>query len=74
MDSFKEFCGQHKWTLLCVIVGLVLAILLITIGFWRTLLLFGILLVCFVIGVLMDKNGPDGVKEFFRSLFSKEKK
>ena len=74
MDNFKEFCEQHKWTIVLVVVGLLLAVLLITIGFWKTLLLFVILFVCFVVGVLMDKNGPEGVKTFFQSLFSKDKK
>lgn len=74
MENFKEFCTEHKWAILLVLIGLVLAILLMTIGFWKTLLLVVILGVCFLLGVLLDKNGAAGVKAFFDKLFAKDKK
>lgn len=74
MNNFEEFLREHKFTILFVLGGLVLAVLLITIGFWRTLLLTAILAVCFFLGYLMDKNGADGVRGFFGRLFARDKK
>lgn len=73
MNSFLEFVKTHKFTVILVLIGLVLSILFFTIGFWRTLLLFVILALCFLIGYLLDQSGPDGIKEFFTKLFSKDK-
>jgi Small integral membrane protein (DUF2273). len=72
MNAFLEFVKNHKFTVLFVALGLVLAILFFTIGFWRTLLLLVILALCFLIGYLLDQGGPDGIKEFFTKLFSKK--
>ena len=72
MNAFLEFVKSHKFTVLFVALGLVLAILFFTIGFWRTLLLFVILALCFLIGYLLDQGGPEGIKEFFTKLFSKK--
>ena len=73
MDTFKSFFREHKWAILLVAAGLLVAVLLLTIGFWKTLLRFAILLLCLLVGMLLDKNGPEGVKSFFGSLFSKDK-
>ena len=72
MNTFWEFVKSHKFTVLLVLIGLVLSILFFTIGFWRTILLFIILALCFLIGYLLDQSGPDGIKEFFSKLFSKK--
>ncbi len=73
MNAFWEFVKNHKFTVLLVLVGLLLSILFFTIGFWRTILLFVILALCFFIGYLLDQSGPEGIKEFFSKLFSKNK-
>ena len=72
-NGFLEFIIKHKFTVLLVLVGLILSILFFTIGFWRTLLLILILTLCFVVGYLLDQSGPDGIREFFTKLFTKEK-
>ena len=72
MNAFLEFVKSHKFTVLFVALGLVLAILFFTIGFWRTLLLLVILALCFLIGYLLDQGGTDGIKEFFNKLFTKK--
>ncbi len=72
MNAFLEFVKNHKFTVLFVLIGLLLAILFFTIGFWRTILLLVILAVCFLLGYLLDQSGPDGIKEFFNKLFSKK--
>ena len=72
MNTLLEFVKNHKFTVLFVLIGLLLAILFFTIGFWRTILLLVILAVCFLLGYLLDQSGPDGIKEFFTKLFSKK--
>ena len=72
MNAFLEFVKSHKFTVLLVLLGLLLSILFFTIGFWRTMLLFIILGICFLIGYLLDQSGPEGIKEFFHKLFAKK--
>lgn len=72
MEKFQEFCKTHKWTIICVGVGLIFGILFMTIGFWRTLLLIVLLSICFLIGYLLDKGGVLGVQRFFKKIFSKD--
>lgn len=74
MEKIVAFIREHKWTVLLVAIGLILAILFMSIGFWKTLLLFAILAVCFVLGILLDQSGPEGVKAFFVRLFTKDSK
>jgi uncharacterized membrane protein len=50
-----------------------LTILFFTIGFWRTLLLMLILAICFLIGYLLDQGGPEGFRDFFKKLFSRDR-
>ena len=73
MDDFLNFCKEHRWAIICVLVGLLLLILLLSIGFWKTLLALLVLGVCFVIGLLLDKGGPDSVTDFFKNLFKGKK-
>jgi uncharacterized membrane protein len=72
MNAFLEFVKTHKFTVILVLIGLVLSILFFTIGFWRTILLFLILAICFFIGYLLDQSGPEGIREFFQKLFGKK--
>ena len=72
-NGFLDFILKHKFTILLVLAGLILSILFFTIGFWRTLLLILILALCFVVGFVLDQSGPDGIREFFSKLFTKDK-
>lgn len=73
MDNFIRFCQTHKWTILCIAIGLLSVILLLTIGFWKTLLIFVVIALCAVIGYLLDKGGVEAVGRFFDKLFEKGK-
>jgi uncharacterized membrane protein len=64
-----EFFSKYKWRILGVIFAVIFTILVFTINFWRTLLLFVIVGVAYFIGTLMDEGGRERVREFFRSLF-----
>ena len=69
MDKFLSFIKQYRWTFLLVAGGLLLAVLLLTIGFWKTLLLLVILGICALLGYLLDQGGVEAVKSFFKVLF-----
>ncbi len=72
-EFFKNLITQHKWTALFVAVALVVGILMLTINFWRTLLLLLLVSVAIVLGYLMDKDGITAVKEFFVRIFTRRK-
>ena len=72
MEQFLAFCKEHRFAILLTVIGLVIAIFLMTIGFWRTILLVFVVGLFLVLGVLLDKNGPEGVRDFFSKLFSKK--
>ena len=73
MDKFREFIKRYQWTVACVALGVLLAILLFSIGFWKTLLLLIIVAACFFFGYTLDQRGTAGVKDFFTSLLHKDK-
>ena len=68
-SGFQEFLKKYKFTIMLSLLGLILAVLFFTIGFWRTLLLLVILALCFLIGYLLDQSGPEGVKNFIQKIF-----
>lgn len=71
MEKIRQFLREHQWTVTLIIIGLILASLLFTIGLWKTLLLFAIVGVAWFFGSMMDKKGGEGVKDFFAQLFNK---
>ena len=74
MDKLKEFIKDHPWTVLLVVIGLIVAILLVTIGFFKTLLIAVIVGVAFYIGRALDRNGGADIKNKVSDLFSKKDK
>ncbi len=69
--SFWEYVKAHKWLFILIGAALLIGILLLTIGFWRTLLIVLLLGVAIFLGCLMDKGGPSAVHDFFNGLFHK---
>ena len=69
MEGFSEFFKRFKWRILLVGFGVLFAILIFSIGFWRTLLLFVIVAVCLLFGTLLDQGGRERVRQFFSALF-----
>lgn len=69
MDKLREFINQYRWTVLCVVAGLVFTLLLFTIGFFRTLLLLAVVAVCFLLGLTLDRSGVDGLKALVQKVF-----
>ena len=70
-DWIKTFYSEHKWLSIMVIAALVLGILFLCIGFWRTLLLADLIAVGVLIGTLLDKGSWAAVKDFFAGIFQK---
>ncbi len=71
MDWFKKFYGEQKWLTILAAGALVLGILFLCIGFWRTLLLAALVAIGVLIGTLLDRGGWPAVKDFFASIFQK---
>lgn len=73
--SFKEYIAHifsnHRWTITLVALAIVLFILIVTLNFWRTLLLCVIVGVCYFIGRMADKGGWSMVKSFFDRILPK---
>ena len=59
-------------TVMVIFASPLLAILLFTIGFWRTLLLFALVAVCYVIGRHLDNGGKEELDKAIGRLFSKK--
>lgn len=70
MSRFKEFFLRHQWAIVLTIVGIAITILLLTIGFFKTLLFVAIVSVCLFFGAKLDKR--DGsIKETMNRIFRK---
>ena len=70
-EWLKRFYGEHKWLSILAVAALVLGILFLCIGFWRTLLLAVLVALGVLIGTLLDRGGWPQVKAFFAALFQK---
>ena len=70
-EWIKQFYAEHKWLSIMAVSALVVGILFLCIGFWRTLLLAALVAVGVLIGTLLDRGGWPAVKDFFASIFQK---
>ncbi|MFV0352124.1 MAG: DUF2273 domain-containing protein [Oscillospiraceae bacterium] len=52
--QFLEFCQRNLNTIVCTFLGLLAAVLMLTIGFWKTLLLYLLALIGYFIGCWKD--------------------
>ncbi len=72
MDKWVEFLRANRWTILLAALGLLLAILFLTIGFWKTMLIVLVVGLCFLIGAVLDHGGTSAVSTFLSKLFDKD--
>ena len=72
MEELKALLKEYKWRVIGIVAGIVLAILLFTIGFWRTLLLFALVALCYVVGRHLDNGGKEELDKAISSLFRKK--
>lgn len=71
MLDLLNFLKQYKWRVITVCTGVVIAILLFTIGLWRTLILGAIVAAGYLIGKKLDKDGTESFDEAVSKLFKK---
>ena len=71
-EWIKKFYAEHKWLTIMAAAALVLGILFLCIGFWRTFLLAALVAFGVLIGTLLDRGGWPAVKDFFASIFQKK--
>ncbi|HPF53074.1 MAG TPA: DUF2273 domain-containing protein [Eubacteriales bacterium] len=67
----KEFFAEHKWLVVCVSTAIIVGVMLLTLGFWRTLLLTVLISIGTFFGIMLDKGGAQAVSDFFKNLFGK---
>ncbi len=65
----EENYDKYKWRIICSIIALIVALLFINIGFWKTLLIMILILIGYLIGNWKD-SGANPI-ELFSSLFNK---
>ena len=63
------YAGNHPYTVGYGFIGLVLAILILTIGLWSTIVIAVFVVVGAMIGQIRD--GDNGIVNFFSRLFSR---
>lgn len=72
MSKFFNFITSHKWTVLLTAGSAIVITLLLTIGFWKTLLIVSLLGIAFFVGFFADKYGFSWFKDQFSKLFDKK--
>ena len=66
-----KYAGSHPYTVFYGFVGLVLAVLILTIGLWDTIVIAVFVCVGAMIGQIRD--GDNGIVNFFSRLFSRRR-
>ena len=76
LEKASEFFRKNKYRICLGLLGLIAAILMLTIGFFRTLLIVVLTALLFGYGYLIDRFGFSGangvIAEFFKKLFSRK--
>ena len=69
MEAFRSWIRENKGLFTGMCIGLLVAILFLTIGFWATLLIF----VCVGVGAYLGSHPEtrEKISEWFTSLFKK---
>ena len=70
-EDFFKFLREHKVQLLLTFCGLITAILMLTIGFFRTLLICLLTGLLGGYGCLVDKAGFKGANEIIKKFFKR---
>lgn len=66
-EHIERYAGSHRNTVLFGLIGLVAALLVLFLGFWRTVVIAAFVLVGVIIGQALD--GDNGIINFFRRHF-----
>ncbi len=69
-NDVLQFCIKHKYAVIYGIVGFISAILMLTIGFFPTLLILILVSLGITVGCLMDKVGAKGTWMLIKKIFN----
>ena len=73
LEKASEFFEKNKYRISLALIGLIVAVLMLTIGFFRTLLIVVLTALLFGYGYLIDRFGFSGansvIADFFKKLF-----
>lgn len=72
MMKFWAFCIKHKYAIAYGFIGFVSALLMITIGFFRTLLFIVLTGLGVLLGYFLDKVGAKGTWTLIKRLFGRK--
>lgn len=70
MEKLQQFVREHQWTVTLIVLGVLLSVLLFSIGLIKTLILFAIVAIACYFGSQLDKKGSEGVKRFIQEHFN----
>ena len=77
-DAGVEVSGGITTTVLVgailAVAGLILAVLILTVGFWKTVLLLALVAVFALAGAALDRDGGESARNFLQNLFHKDGK
>ncbi|NLB62269.1 MAG: DUF2273 domain-containing protein [Clostridiales bacterium] len=63
MENLTDFFKKYRWRIILIAVGILFSFLVFSLGFWRTILLTVVILVCYYFGANADKKGS--IKKLF---------
>ncbi len=72
-ERFLSFLEKNKFRLIGGAVGLVIAVLMLTINFWRTLLLCCLTAVGCLIGISFEPNGREKIASVLAAILPKKR-
>lgn len=55
-DSFANWFKEYKWRILLIVTMIIIGVLFITVGFWKTLLVIILAAIGFVLGYAKDRT------------------
>lgn len=71
-DDIIRFCKEHKYAVAYGAMGFVASVLMLTIGFFRTLLIFLLTAFGVTVGYLIDRVGAKGAWALIKKIIEKK--
>lgn len=70
LSSILSFCKEHKYAILYGFLGLIAALLMLIIGFFKTLLIYAMLSIGVLLGYSIDKVGAKSTWSLVKRIFT----
>lgn len=71
-DDIVRLCKEHKYAVAYGAIGFVSSVLILTIGFFRTLLMVFLTAFGVIVGYLIDRVGAKGTWTLIKKIFGKK--